>query len=57
MNQDKLKNIYYFVDEHGANPVKAFIKDISLDERAKVFAYIGELKRQVITYAGHWLIT
>lgn len=39
-----LENIYYFLDERGANPVKEFIKALSQDERAKVFAYIAELK-------------
>ena len=60
MDQDKLKNIYYFIDERGSNPVKEFIKDLPLDERAKVFAYIGELKRQgnnlrrpLADYLGH----
>lgn len=60
MNQDRLKNIYYFIDERGSNPVKVFIKNLSFDERAKVFAYIGELKRQgnnlrrpLADYLGH----
>ena len=41
-----LENIYYFLDERGENPVKEFIKALSQDERAKVFAYISELKNQ-----------
>jgi phage-related protein len=41
-----LENIYYFVDEKGNNPVKDFIKALPVPERAKVFAYIFELKKQ-----------
>jgi phage-related protein len=55
-----LENIYYFLDERGENPVKEFIKALSQDERAKVFAYISELKNQghnlrrpLADYLGH----
>lgn len=41
-----LENIYYFLDERGGSPVKEFIKALSPDDRAKVFAYIAELKNQ-----------
>lgn len=41
-----LSNIYYFLDEKGHAPVKDFIKSLPLKERAKVFAYIAELKNQ-----------
>ena len=41
-----LSNIYYFVDDKGNNPVKEFIKLLPIKERAKVFAYIVELKNQ-----------
>lgn len=41
-----LKNIYYFVDEKGHNPVKAFIESLTLKEQAKIFAYLIELKNQ-----------
>ena len=41
-----LKDIYYFVDERGYNPVKDFIDSLPVKERAKVFAYIVELKNQ-----------
>jgi phage-related protein len=60
MSQDRLKDIYYFVDEWGNSPVKEFIKALSLDDRAKVVAYIGELKKQgnnlcrpLADYLGH----
>jgi len=46
MNPGKLKEIYYFVDERGNCPVKEFIGALPLNDRAKVFAYIGELKKQ-----------
>jgi phage-related protein len=46
MGQDRLSSVYYFVDERGENPVKEFIKSLALKERAKVFAYISELKKQ-----------
>lgn len=41
-----LENIYYFLDERGESPVKEFIKALPQNERAKVFAYIAELKNQ-----------
>ena len=46
MEEDKLINIYYFIDERGKAPVSDFIKSLPLKERAKVFAYIAELKKQ-----------
>jgi len=55
-----LENIYYFLDERGVSPVKEFIKALSQNERAKVFAYIAELKdkghnlrRPLADYLGH----
>lgn len=60
MEQDRLKNIYYFIDERGDNPVKKFIQALPLSERAKIFAYIAELKKQgnnlrrpLSDYLGH----
>ena len=60
MNPDRLKDIYYFVDERRDTPVKEFIQALSRDDRAKVFAYIGELKKQgnnlrrpLVDYLGH----
>lgn len=44
MEQDKLKNIYYYIDERGLNPAKEFIQELPQNERAKVFAYLVELK-------------
>lgn len=38
--------IYYFVDERGNKPVEEFIRSLPKKERAKVFAYIVELKSQ-----------
>lgn len=46
MEEEKIAGIYYFVDERGDNPVRDFIESLPLKERAKVFAYINELKRQ-----------
>src|SRR3989338_6432014 len=43
---EMLKNIYYFIDEQGHNPVKDFIDSLPVKERAKIFAYIVELKNQ-----------
>ena len=40
------KNIYYYIDDRGNNPVREFIAGLSLKERAKVLAYIDELKEQ-----------
>ena len=39
-------NIWYFVDDRGCSPVKEFIRELPLNERTKVFAYIEELRRQ-----------
>lgn len=39
-------NVYYFVDERGYKPVEEFIKSLPTKERAKIFAYIVELKNQ-----------
>ncbi len=41
-----LSSIYCFVDEKGNNPVKEFISSLPVKERAKVYAYIAELKAQ-----------
>lgn len=41
-----LSDIYYFVDERGNKPVEEFINGLPKKERAKVFAYILELKNQ-----------
>jgi len=46
MEEEKIAGIYYFVDERGDNPARDFIESLPLKERAKVFAYINELKRQ-----------
>ena len=50
MDQDKIRNIYYYIDERGLNPVREYIQALAQDERAKVFAYLAELKKQ-----GHGL--
>jgi hypothetical protein len=47
-----IESIYYFVDERGNNPVKNFITELPIPERAKIFAYIEELKIHGIIYAG-----
>ena len=41
-----LKSIRFFIDERGNNPVKEFMDTMSLKERTKVNAYLGELKDQ-----------
>ena len=46
MDQDRLKGVYFFVDKDGCRPVKEFIYSLTQKERAKVYAYIGELKKQ-----------
>ncbi|HDZ76483.1 MAG TPA: type II toxin-antitoxin system RelE/ParE family toxin [Candidatus Omnitrophica bacterium] len=46
MEHDRLSAIYYFVDERGNKPVEEFIRSLPKKERAKVFAYIVELKSQ-----------
>ncbi|MFH1362584.1 MAG: type II toxin-antitoxin system RelE/ParE family toxin [Candidatus Omnitrophota bacterium] len=44
--ENRLKAVCYYVDDRGDNPVKEFIESLSLAERAKVLAYINELKKQ-----------
>jgi len=41
-----LSGIYYYVDPNGRKPVKEFISSLSIQDRAKVFAYFDELKVQ-----------
>ncbi|MFH1868342.1 MAG: type II toxin-antitoxin system RelE/ParE family toxin [Candidatus Omnitrophota bacterium] len=55
-----LSSVYYYIDDRGNNPVKAFITSLPLKDRAKVFAYIEELKQQghnlrhpLADYLGH----
>ena len=46
MKENKLKGVYYFIDQDGARPVKEFIDSLTQKEQAKVYAYITELKKQ-----------
>jgi len=46
METEKIAAIYYFVDKDGSIPVKEYIEDLTVEEQAKVFAFIGELKKQ-----------
>jgi len=46
MEKDRLSSIYYFIDERGDNPVRDFIDSLPVKDRAKILAYINELKRQ-----------
>lgn len=46
MEENRLSGVYYFIDERGNNPVKDFIRALPGKERAKIFAYISELKKQ-----------
>lgn len=39
-------NILYFTNDNGVSPVKEYIDNLPLDEQAKVFAYIQELRLQ-----------
>ena|SRR3989338_2327492 len=41
-----LSEIYFFINERSQSPVKEFINSLPVQERAKVFAYISELKAQ-----------
>jgi len=46
MNEDRLSNICYFIDERGNKPVEEFIRALPKKERSKVFAYLSELKKE-----------
>jgi len=46
MRQDRLSNIYYFIDENGDIPVKEFIHSLTMKEQVRIYAYIRELKRE-----------
>ena len=41
-----MKNVYFFVDEKGNNPVRQFIETLPDKEQAKIAAYVSELKIQ-----------
>lgn len=41
-----LKDIYWFIDERGNNPVRKFVESLSSKEQAKISAYVSELKNQ-----------
>jgi phage-related protein len=60
MELNKLQSIAFFIDERGSNPVKEFIQSLPWKERAKVYAYLEELKiqghnlrRPLADYLGH----
>jgi phage-related protein len=46
MEQDKLKDVCYFIDKDGSKPVKEFIHSLTQKEQTKAYAYIRELKNQ-----------
>jgi phage-related protein len=46
MEQDKVRNIYYYVDNRGNRPIIEFIESLSFSEQTKVLAYIRELRRE-----------
>jgi phage-related protein len=46
MDEDRPKDVYYFVDRDGVKPVNEFIDSLTQKEQAKVYAYITELKKQ-----------
>jgi phage-related protein len=41
-----LRSVCFFIDERGNNPVREFIENLPVKERAKVAAYLEELKIQ-----------
>ncbi len=41
-----MKNVYFFLDEKGGNPVREFIDSLPGKEQAKIAAYVSELKIQ-----------
>ena len=41
-----MKDVFYYADERGDSPVEGFIKSLPIRERAKVLAYINELRKQ-----------
>lgn len=41
-----MKNIYFFVDEKGGNPVREFIENLPEKEQVKIAAYVSELRTQ-----------
>jgi phage-related protein len=46
MEENRVQNVYYYVDTRGKKPVIEFIEALSSHDQAKVLAYIGELKKQ-----------
>ena len=41
-----MKHVYFFVDDKGHSPVRAFIENLPDKEQVKIAAYIAELKIQ-----------
>jgi len=46
MEQDRVQNVYYYVDPRGNKPIIEFIEALSFNDQTKVFAYIRELRKQ-----------
>ena len=46
MEQDRVQNVYYYVDTRGNKPIIEFIEALSFNDQTKALAYIRELRRQ-----------
>ena len=46
MEQDRVQNVYYYVDARSNKPIVEFIESLSFDDQTKVLAYIRGLRSQ-----------
>ena len=46
MDQDRIQNVYYYVDARGNKPIIEFIESLNFNDQTKVLGYIQELRRQ-----------
>lgn len=46
MEQNRIRNVYYYVDTRGNKPIIKFIESLNFNDQTKVLGYIQELRRQ-----------
>ena len=46
MEEDRIQNVCYYMDDRRNKPIVEFIESLSFNEQTKVLAYIRELRKQ-----------
>lgn len=46
MDQDRIENVYYYVDARGKKPIIEFIESLNFNDQTKTLGYIQELRKQ-----------